>query len=194
MTRSAGQGAVRLQASTRQHASATYGTQIVDALGTPGRSPAPLRFGEFFDALLLLHRGLPQQAVRVLHTPPGQLTDWYDSVWRTWYAAVWAEAAALSGHQDAAARIQRARLATAGNPIAAAVVDRAAALAGRAGQPGAGRAGDRDGLTAAATALEGAGCHYQWARTLVFIGGEQQARGEAELATMGATPMVRPPE
>lgn len=159
---------------------------IVDALGTPGRSPAPLRFGDFFDALLLLHRGLPQQAVQVLHTPPWQLTDWYDSVWRPWYAAVWAEAAALSGHHDAAARIQRARRATVGNPIATATVARAAALA--TGD------GGRDGLTAAAAALEGAGCRYQWARSLVFAGGQQRARGESELARMGATAMAWPPE
>ncbi|MDQ0946512.1 putative ATPase/DNA-binding CsgD family transcriptional regulator [Streptomyces phaeochromogenes] len=159
---------------------------IIDALGTPGRSPSPLRYGEFFDALLLLHRGQPQQAVQVLHTPPGQLTDWYDSVWRTWYAAVWAEAAALSGHQDAAARIQRARLVTMGNPIATAIVDRAAILA--SGDVG------HDGLTAAAAALEGVGCRYQWARALVFLGGEQRARGESELARMGATAMVWPPQ
>ncbi|MEU8136473.1 ATP-binding protein [Streptodolium elevatio] len=160
---------------------------VVDALGTqgpPGRSAAPLRFGEFFDALLLLHRGLPGQAVQVLHTPPDELTDWYDSVWRTWYAAAWAEAAVLGGHQDAAARVRSARPATAGNPVATAVVDRAAAVA----------AGDRDGLTAAAAALEGTGCRYQWARALVFLDGEQRARGESELARMGATAMVRPRE
>jgi hypothetical protein len=37
-----------------------------------------------------------------------------------------------------------------GNPLAAAIVDRAAALAG-----------DRGGLVAAATDLEAAGCRYQ---------------------------------
>ena len=113
-------------------------------------------------------------------------TEWDNGMWRPWYAALWAEAAVLSGHEDAAARIQRARSATAGNPIATAIVDRAAALDGRDG--------DRDGLTAAAAALEDAGCRYQWARTLVFIGGEQRARGESVLATMGAAPMVWPPE
>jgi hypothetical protein len=45
-----------------------------------------------------------------------------------------------------------------------------------------------------AAALQDAGCRYQWARTLVFIGGEHRARGESVLATMGATPMVWPPE
>ena len=143
-------------------------------------------FGQFFDALLLLHRGLPQQAAQVLDTPPEQFQDWDNGMWRPWYAALWAEAAALSGHEDAAARIQRARSATAGNPTATAIVDRAAALDGRDGE--------RDGLTAAAAALEDAGCRYQWARTLVFIGGEQRARGESVLATMGAMPMVWPPE
>ena len=99
--------------------------------------------------MLLLHRGLPQQAVQVLDTAPEQFQEWYNGMWRPWYAALWAEAAVLSGHEDAAARIQRARLATAGNPIATAIVDRAAALDGRDG--------DRDGLTAAAAALEDAG-------------------------------------
>jgi hypothetical protein len=49
-------------------------------------------------------------------------------------------------------------------------------------------------LTAAAAALADAGCRYQWARTLVFIGGEQREHGETVLARMGATPMVWPPE
>jgi hypothetical protein len=130
--------------------------------------------------------------VQVLDTPPEQFTEWHSGVWRPWYAALWAEAAVLSGHEDAAARIQRARLATAGNPIAIAIVDRTAVMARRAEQ---GRhAGGRDGLTAAAAALLDAGCRYQWARTLVFIGGQQRARGEAVLAKMGATPMAWPPE
>jgi predicted ATPase/DNA-binding CsgD family transcriptional regulator len=158
---------------------------IVDALGAPGRPRAELHFGEVFDALLLLHRGLPQQAVQVLHTPPGKLTGWHDSVWRPWYGALWAEAAVMSGQEDAAARVDHVRLTTAENPIATAIVDRTAAWDRRDA--------DRDALTAAAAALEDAGCRYQWARTLVFIGGEQRARGESVLATMGATPMVWPP-
>ncbi|MDT4956865.1 MAG: hypothetical protein QOD31_664 [Pseudonocardiales bacterium] len=163
--------------------------EIVAALGTPGRSLAELHFGDVFDALLLLHRGQPEQAEQVLHTAPEQLTEWYNGMWRPWYAALWAEAAVLSGQEDAAARLVRARLMASGNPIATAIVDRAAALAERAGQDG-----DRDGLTAAAAALEATGCRYQWARTLVLIGGEQRARGEAMLATMGATPMAGLPE
>ncbi len=159
---------------------------IVGALETPGRPVSEIHFGEFFDALLLLHRGLPQQAAQVLDTPPEELTEWYSGMWRPWYGALWAEAAVLSGHADAADRIQRARLATAGNAIATAIVDRAAALTTRGA--------DRDGLTAAAAALQEAGCRYQWARTLVLIGGEHRARGESVLAAMGAAAMVWPPE
>jgi DNA-binding CsgD family transcriptional regulator len=104
-----------------------------------------------------------------------------------WYAALWAEAAAVTGHQDAAARIRRAQLATWDNPVAAAIVARARALAGdRAGQHPA-------ALHLAAAALSAAGCRYQWARTLVAIGGAERARGEAELAAMGATVMAWPP-
>ncbi len=157
---------------------------IVAALETPGHPLSQARFGEFFDALLLLHRGRPQEAVQVLLTPPEQFQEWHNGLWRPWNAALWAEAATLSGHKDAAPRIQRARLAAVGNPIAAAIVERAAAMKGR----------DRDGLTAAAAALDVAGCRYQWARTLVFLGGEHRAHGESLLTTMGATAMVWPPE
>jgi predicted ATPase len=155
---------------------------VVDALETPGRPLPAVHVGEFFDALLLLHRGRSRQAARLLATPPDRFREWYSGLWRPWYAALWAEAAVLSGHPDAAARVRLARRSTADNPIADAVVDRAAAWPG-----------DRDGLTAAAAALDAAGCPYQWARTLVFLGGEHRARGEAALARMGATPMAWPP-
>lgn len=156
---------------------------IVDALVTPGRVLSDFHFGEFFDALLLLHRGLSGQAVRLLDTPPKELRAWNSGMWRPWYAALWAEAAVLAGHEDADDRVHRARLMTVDNPIAAAIVHRAAALAG-----------DRDELIPAAAALEDAGCRYQWARTLVCIGGEHRTRGESVLAAMGATPMAWPSE
>ncbi|HEV7657892.1 MAG TPA: LuxR C-terminal-related transcriptional regulator [Mycobacteriales bacterium] len=157
--------------------------EIVADLQTPGLPTSAIHFGEFFDAVLLLHRGLPVRAARLLETPPEEFTQWYSGLWRSWYAAAWAEAAVLSGHAEAADRVRRAREATAGNPVATAVVERAAAVAG----------GDGDGLAAAAEALAEAGCHYQWARTLVMIGGESRARGESVLASMGATAMVWPP-
>ncbi len=157
---------------------------IVDALATPGRPLSAIHFGEFFDALLLLHRGLSAEAMRVLDTPPEDFREWHNGMWRPWYAALWAEAAVLVGHDEAAARIARARLATMDNPIAAAIVDRAAAMAN----------GGRGALVSAAAALKATGCRYQWARTLVLIGGEERVRGEAALAAMGATPMAWPPE
>jgi hypothetical protein len=153
--------------------------EIVEAVAMPGGPLSQIHFGEFFDALLLLHRGLPERAIQQLDTPPEQFRGWYNGMWRPWYAALWAEAAVLTGHQDATARLHRARLATTENPIAAAIVERAAALAG-----------DLAGLIPAAAALAAAGSRYQWARTLVLIGGAERVRGEAALAAMGATPMA----
>ena len=71
------------------------------------------------------------------------------------------------------------------NPVATAIIDRAAAL----GVEG----GDRDGLVVAAAALEAAGCRYQWARTLILLGGSDREHGEDLLAAMGAARMVWPP-
>jgi hypothetical protein len=158
---------------------------IVDRLATPGRPLSEIHFGEFFDALLLLHRGHPDQALHRLDTPPEQFRAWHNGMWRPWYAALWAEAAALTGHPDVAGRVRRARLMTSENAIAAAIVERAAAMGERAG--------GRGGLVPAAAALRAAGCRYQWARTLVLIGGADRRRGESALAAMGATPMVWPP-
>jgi hypothetical protein len=152
---------------------------VVADLVSPVRPVSEIHFGEFFDALLLLHRGQAEQALALLDTPPEQFRQWFNGMWQPWYAALWAEVAVMSGHPDAGARIHRARLMTRENPIAAAIVDRAAALAG-----------ERAGLIQAAAALAAAGCRYQWARTLVLIGGEQRVRGESTLAAMGAAPMA----
>jgi hypothetical protein len=157
-------------------------TGLADDLRTSGRATAETRYAEFFDALLLLHRGQDQQALQRLTAPPEQFQTWFDGLWRPWYAAAWAEAAVLTSHPGAADRVRRARLATAGNPIAAAVVDRAAALADA----------NRPKVLAAATALLAAGCRYQWARTLIFAGGDDEERGRAALAGMGATAMRAP--
>ncbi|HEY3716818.1 MAG TPA: LuxR C-terminal-related transcriptional regulator [Jatrophihabitantaceae bacterium] len=158
---------------------------IVDAVASPIRPMPDRPYGEFFDALLLLHRGSADEAMRLLDKQPEQFRTWYTGQWRPWYAALWAEAAVLTGHPDAADRLGRARLMTTDNPIATAIVERAAAL----NVPG----GDRDGMIAAAAALNAAGCHYQWARTLVLLGGTDRALGEAALAARRATPMAVPP-
>ena len=67
---------------------------------------------------------------------------------------------------------------TSDNPIAAAIVERAAVI------------GDRDGLADVAGVLASLDCRYQWARTLVFAGGPDRSRGGDALAAMGASPMV----
>jgi hypothetical protein len=75
--------------------------------------------------------------------------------WRPWYAALWAEAAVLDHHPDAAARIERSRHAARHNPIAAAIIERAAAI----------NAGDRDTLVRLAITFAQLGCPYQQSRT-----------------------------
>ncbi|MDN5930957.1 MAG: winged helix-turn-helix domain-containing protein, partial [Pseudonocardia sp.] len=151
---------------------------IADVL-YPGWRGSEQNFGSFFGAWLLLHQGRPAEAAAQLHTPPEEFHTWFTVRWRPWYAALWAEAAVLSADAGAAGRIDRARAHTADNPIAAAIVDRAAALA----------AGDRAGVLAPAAALLAAGCRYQWARTLVLAGGAERAEGAAALVALGATPM-----
>jgi predicted ATPase/DNA-binding CsgD family transcriptional regulator len=156
---------------------------VVDALRTPRRPLSEIHFNEFFDGLLWLHRGQVDRALDVMAAAPEDFRSWYNGMWRPWYAALWAEAAVLADRPDAAERIGRARPAVAENPIADAIVDRAEALA----------SGDREGVLGAAAALEGSGCRYQWARSLVLAGGPEKAAGEAALAELGATPTVVPP-
>jgi hypothetical protein len=65
--------------------------------------------------------------------------------------------------------------------VAAAIVDRAEALLND----------DRKRLLDTAHAFDVAGCRYQWARTMIFAGGEHAARGTAALAAAGIAPMPR---
>jgi hypothetical protein len=153
---------------------------MVKALITPGHTIGDHHYGEFFDALVLLHGGRPEEALTLLAAPPEDFRDSSSGPWRPWYAALWAEAALLAGDQDAAGRVGRARRCAAGNPVALAIVERSAAFV----------SGDRDAMLTAAERLRAAGCRYQWARTLVLAGGTDRACGEDELADMGATPMV----
>jgi predicted ATPase/DNA-binding CsgD family transcriptional regulator len=146
---------------------------------TVERLDSPLSgYGPTFDAIVALHLGDVEAAVARLSVDPDRLRDWFSGEWRPWYAALWAEAAVLAGRADAAERIERARLSVAANPVATAMVDRAAAFA----------AGDTARIVAAAAAMEPTGCRYQWARTLVMAGGEHRRAGAAALERMGATP------
>ena len=150
---------------------------------TAERLESPMSgYGPTFDAIVQLHVGDVDAAVARLSVDPDRLRTWFSGEWSPWYAALWAEAAVLAGRADAAERIERARLCVAANPVAAAMVERAAALADD----------DTDRLAAAAAALEPTGCRYQWARTLVMAGGEHREAGEAALERMGATTMGMP--
>jgi predicted ATPase/DNA-binding CsgD family transcriptional regulator len=152
---------------------------VFEALALPGRPEHDKCPSAYFDALVLLHLDRPDEAVQRLTVSPAEPTRWYDGIWRPWYAAAWAESAVLAGHADAADRIVVARPATADNPIAAAVLDRAAALL----------VGDRAAVLATAEPLLAAGCRYQWARSLLLSGGDQGELGRSELADMvAATP------
>lgn len=153
--------------------------EVVAGLVTPGRPPSEQHYGKFFDAWLLLHRGEHAEAFDLLRTAPEEFRNWHNGRWQPWYAALWAEAAVLCARPEVEDRLRRGRKLTEENPIAAAIVDRAAALAD----------GDHAGLLAAAAALELAGCRYQWARTLIFAGSSDAASGLAEMGAIGATPM-----
>lgn len=111
-----------------------------------------------FDALLALHRNDHAGALRRLAADiddPVDFGTWNSGLWRPWYAALWAEAAVLDQHPDAAARIDRSRHAARDNPIAAVIVERAAAI----------DASDHGRVARFATTFAHLGCPYQQART-----------------------------
>jgi len=140
-------------------------------------------FSPTLDAIVSLHRADVDAALARLELDPHDFDTWYTGQWRTWYAAVHAEAAALAGHPDARRRIERARPIARPNPTVDALLDRAEALLD----------GDVPRLAAVAAALEGTGCRYQWARSLVLAGGEHAVRGRHEMAALGAAPMAEVP-
>ena len=111
-----------------------------------------------FDGLLALDRNDPVTAMRRIAADiddPDLSQSWDFATWRPWYAALWAEAAVLGRHPDAAARVERSRHAARDNPIATAMVERAAAIA----------TGDREKLVRLAITFAQLGCPYQQART-----------------------------
>ncbi len=139
-------------------------------------------FTPTLDAIVALHRGDADAALVRLEVDPAEFQTWYNGEWRTWYAAFYVEAAALAGSPDARDRIARTRPIARPNPTVDALLDRAEALLD----------GDAERLAALATALEGSGCRYQWARTLVLAGGALAERGRSEMAALGAAPMAEP--
>jgi hypothetical protein len=122
-----------------------------------------------FDGLLMLHRADHAAAVRRLAgdiDDPALFRAFASMQWRPWYAALWAEAAVLGHHPDAPDRIVRSRHAARDNPIAAAMVERAEAIA----------AGDRDRSGRLAVRFAQLGCPYQQARTVRIATGPRPSR------------------
>jgi predicted ATPase/DNA-binding CsgD family transcriptional regulator len=156
---------------------------LLDQLGvTPERRAG---YAPTFDALALLHRGEAQRALERLGTGTDEQSKWLSWIWLHWHLALRAEAAVLAGDPDAERQVTIARPAVAGNPVATALVDRAAALLDGDG--------DGDRLLAVAAAFEAAGCPYQQARTLVLAGGDTAAAGHAALADLGLAPPAPAP-
>ena len=111
-----------------------------------------------FDGLLELHRNDAAGAMRRLAVDIDDL-EMFSAIasweYRPWYAALWAEAAVLDHHPSAAARVERSRHAARDNPIATAMVERAAAII----------TGDHETLARLAITFARLGCPYQQART-----------------------------
>ncbi len=115
-----------------------------------------------FDALVLLDSDQPSAAVQRLSADIDDAAvwgTWSAALWRPWYAALWVEAAVLTGAEDAQDRLDRGSDPTRQNPIAATIVQRAAAYDG----------GDLDGLAACTASFADLGCRYQQRRTLRLL-------------------------
>ena len=142
------------------HGAHTEWVQLALDLGVgPERlAGCDLGWPPIFDALAALHRGEFGAAVDRLSVSADDADVWErrpGHMWRAWYAAVWAEAAVLAGRDDATSRIERARVVASDNPVAGAMVERAAAVA----------AGDRDTVQNLAATFATLGCPYQQERT-----------------------------
>jgi hypothetical protein len=114
--------------------------------------------GEVFEAIVLLHRGQPQEASRLLAGAGDDRGGWSRQLWRQWIAALRAEAAVLAREPGADRHLAAARAAADRNPVALALTQRAEALA----------RGDRAAALAAAAAFAQAGYPYQESRTLLL--------------------------
>jgi predicted ATPase/DNA-binding CsgD family transcriptional regulator len=135
----------------------------------------PGGYAATFDAMVLLHHGDAKAALDRVAPEPAEVWKWVTWIWLHWYVALRAEAAVLAEHPAARERVAAARTTVAGNPIASAQVERAAALLD----------GDLPRLLATAKEFEAAGCRYQSARTLVLAGGEHAIAGAAALTELG---------
>jgi len=160
------------------HAARDTWLALIDQLGvTPERLSG---YSPTFDAITLLHRGQAPLALERLGTPTGQPNKWLTWIWLHWHVALRAEAAVLADHPGASHHLTAARPIVAGNPIATAILDRAAALLDD----------DTERLLTTAAAFQTAGCPYQRARTLILAGGDTAPAGHTALAGLGLSPAV----
>ena len=158
------------------HAARDNWLAIIDQLGvTPERRSG---YSPTFDAIALLHHGHATLALERLSTQTNELNKWLTWIWLHWHIALRAEAAVLAGHCDANRYLTAARPIVAGNPIATAILDRAAALLDD----------DHERLLTTAAVFETADCPYQRARTLILAGADTAPAGNAALSDLGLTP------
>ncbi|MFI1990902.1 LuxR C-terminal-related transcriptional regulator [Actinoplanes sp. NPDC020271] len=127
---------------------------VLDRMGVTAEDRAG--YAPTFDAIARLHHGEPALARERLDAPGA----WRTGILKQWHVALRVEAAVLAGDPGATGLLTETRPAVTGNPIAGALLDRAAALLD----------GDRDGVLATAGAFEAAGCPYQLTRTLLLAG------------------------
>jgi hypothetical protein len=160
------------------HAARDNWLAIIDQLGvTPERRSG---YSPTFDAITLLHHGQAPLALEQLSTRTNELNKWLTWIWLHWHIVLRAEAAVLAGHSDANRHLTAARPIVAGNPIATAILDRAAALLDD----------DHERLLTTAAAFETADCPYQGARTLILAGADTASTGNAALIDLGLIPVA----
>ncbi|MBP5880192.1 LuxR C-terminal-related transcriptional regulator [Streptomyces scabiei] len=135
-------------------------------------------YGAVFDAMVLLHHGDPEAALRRLAPAPDEVWKWVSWIWLHWYVGLRAEASVLTGHPEARERVAAGRTLVAGNPVVTAQLDRAQALLD----------GDLPHRTTLAKAFDAADCPYQSARTLLLAGDGHTAAGTTALARLGLAP------
>lgn len=153
--------------------------QILAAFRGVERENLGTGYSDTFDAIVLLHHGDYEEAYGLLSSGPRE-RHWTSPLFSQWLAGLLCEAAVLCDAPDVDELIKSAETSTAGNPIAASIVKRAAAL----------HNANHSNLPAIAAAFSDADYEYQAARTLILTGGEERRRGQANLTDMGAAPMA----
>jgi class 3 adenylate cyclase/tetratricopeptide (TPR) repeat protein len=123
---------------------------------------------------VLLHRGLPAEALEALTGGRIEFLFW----WQPMYLATLAEVSVAAGSENAAAALAQAEEATGDNRYAQAMAVR---TRGRL-------EGDERMLREALARFHEIQCPYQAARTAWLLGGDARAEAEGALKRLGATP------